>query len=112
MGDLMWEEEKEKRRDESLQEHARLSRLFKEDRFSFERERKNAIKSMIDSVEDEGQRKKLWEMQNAWDKRMKGAGSNHNRFVLAQMFFWEHFQNVWNPAIQKFNSLINKSDRT
>jgi hypothetical protein len=112
MAGLMWEEEKEERRKESIREHERLSKLFKEDRLSFERERKNAIKALIDQVEDEGERKKLWELQNDWDRKMKGAGTAHNRFVLAQMFFWEHFQNVWNPAIQQFNRILNKSDRT
>lgn len=110
MAGLMWEEEREKRRSEAIERHTRLSELFREDRLSFERERRAAIKKLIDSVEDEGQRKRLWDMQSEWDKRMKGAGSAHNRFVLAQMFFWEHFQNVWNPAIQRFNRLLNESD--
>jgi hypothetical protein len=110
MAGLTWEEEKEKRRSESIERHARLSKLFREDRLSFERERKSAIKEFIDHVEDEGQRKRLWDLQNAWDKRMKGAGSAHNRFVLAQMFFWEHFHNVWSPAIQKFKNILNEPD--
>ncbi len=108
MTDLTPEQEKELRRKEYLETHERLSRLFREDRFSFERERKNAIKALIDSVPDEEQRKRLWDLQNALDKRMKGAGSAHNRFVLAQTFFWEHFHEVWNPAIQDFNRTLNR----
>ncbi|MBW1672621.1 MAG: hypothetical protein JRJ45_03075, partial [Deltaproteobacteria bacterium] len=52
---LKWEQEKEKREKESLEKHARLSKLFKEDRFAFERERKRMIDEIINSVEDEEQ---------------------------------------------------------
>ena len=98
-----WEEEKEKRVKESLERHVRLSKLFNEDRLSFERERKRMIDGVIESVEDEGQRQRLRSLQESWDKKMRGAGSKHNRFVLAQTFFWEHFYEVWQPAIQQFN---------
>lgn len=110
MSGLMWEEQREKRRNESLENHERLSRLFREDRLSFERERRDAIRELIDSAPDEEQRKRLWDLQNSWDKKMKGAGSPHNRLVLAQLFFWDHFHNVWNPEIQKFNRILNESD--
>jgi len=107
MDGLMWEEEKEKRRRESLETHDRLHRLFVEDRLSFERERRHAIQELIDSVKDEGMKAKLGALQASWDKRMKGAGSLHNRFVLAQTFFWEHFHEVWNPTIQGLNLVLN-----
>jgi hypothetical protein len=107
MDRLMWEEEKEKRRKESLETHARLHRLFVEDRLSFERERRHAIHELIDSVKDEEMKAKLLALQASWEKRMKGAGSLHNRFVLAQTFFWEHFHGVWNPTIQGLNLALN-----
>ncbi|MBN1106498.1 MAG: DUF3135 domain-containing protein [Deltaproteobacteria bacterium] len=107
MGSLMWAEDKEKRRKEALQRHESLHRLFKDDRLSFERERRDAIHELINSVEDEDTRKRLWDLQNRWDKRMKGAGSAHNRLVLAQTFFWEHFHEVWTPGIQKLNHILN-----
>ncbi|RJR40751.1 MAG: DUF3135 domain-containing protein [Desulfobacteraceae bacterium] len=110
MAGLMWEEEREKRRDEALKNHERLSRLFKEDRLSFERERRNAIKELIESAPNEEQKKRLWDLQNSWDKKMKGAGSAHNRMVLAKVIFWDHFHNVWNPEIQKFNKMLNDSE--
>lgn len=109
MDGVMWEEKKEERRREFIEAHNRLSTLFVEDRLSFERERKNAIKALIDSVKDEKLRRKLWELQHRWDKRMRGAGSEHNRFVLAQSFFWDHFHQVWSPAIQTLNKTLNKS---
>ena len=56
MEGLKWEKEKEKREKESLEKHARLSKLFKEDRFAFERERKRMIDEIINSVEDEDQK--------------------------------------------------------
>ena len=109
---LKWEEKKEERRNESLGRHARLSKLFKEDRLTFERERKRMIDQVINSVEDEDQRSRLRALQESWDKKMRGAGSGHNRFVLAQTLFWEHFHEIWHPTIQKFNSTLNgKSDQ-
>jgi hypothetical protein len=106
MKGLTWEQEKEKREKESLEKHARLSTLFKEDRFAFEQERKRMIEEIINSVEDEEQRSRLRDFQDLWDKKMRGAGSKHNRFVQAQTFFWEHFHEVWHPSIIKFTRLL------
>ena len=103
-----WFEEKEKREKESLHNHARLSELFKNDRFAFEVERKKMIEELISSAPDEESRNRLRKFQAAWDKRMKGAGSPHNRFVLAQTFFWDHFNEVWTPAIEAFNHALNQ----
>jgi len=47
MKSLKWEEEKEKREKGSLEKHTGLSKLFKEDRFAFERERKRMIDEII-----------------------------------------------------------------
>ena len=102
-----WQDDREKRRTEALERHARLSKLFKEDRLAFDRERKRLIEEVIQSAGNEERREKLRALQASWDKRMKGAGSAHNRFVLAQSFFWEHVQNSWLPAIQKLNSILN-----
>jgi len=104
---LKWGEEKGKREKESLENHARLSKLFKEDRFAFERERKRMIDEIINSVEDEEQRDRLRAFQESWDKKMRSAGSRHNRFVQAQTFFWEYFHETWHPSIVRFNSLLN-----
>ena len=98
---------KGKRERESLEKHTGLSKLFKEDRFAFERERKRMIDEIINSVEDEEQRNRLRAFQDSWDKKMRGAGSRHNRFVQAQTLFWEHFHETWQPTIQKFNFLLN-----
>ena len=38
-----WENERELIQEEALREHSRLHKLFKEDRLSFERERKRMI---------------------------------------------------------------------
>ena len=107
MESLKWQEEKGKREKTSLEKHAKLSTLFKNDRLAFEQERKAMIDGLINSVEDGDQRKGLQAFQDSWDKKMRGAGSSHNRFVLAQTFFWEHFHEVWNPAIQKYNFILN-----
>ena len=98
---------RKKREKEALERHARLSKLFKENRFAFELERKRMIDEVINSTDNEEQKKNLRTLQKKWDKRMKGAGSRHNRFVLAQTFFWEHFHEVWHPAIKKCHFFLN-----
>jgi len=95
-------EEKEKRERESLTEHERLARLFREDRFAFERERKRMIDDVINSARGELERERLRTLQASWDRKMKGAGSRHNRFVMAQSLFWDHFYGVWQPAMERF----------
>lgn len=107
MDRLKWQEEKEKRRKNSLKEHARLHKLFVEDRLSFEREKKRIINEFLNSIEDEEKRKRLQSIQDSWDTKMRHAGSSHNRFVLAQKFFWDHFYETWHPAIQQFNFTLN-----
>jgi hypothetical protein len=102
---LEWEEGREEREAAALENHQRLHRLFVEDRLAFERERRRAIDDLINSVEEEGQRERLREQQALWDKRMKHAGSPHNRFVLAQTFFWDHLLNNWLPAVRRLNEL-------
>lgn len=107
MQNLNWRQDKAKREKEALERHARLSRLFKKDRFAFERERKRMIDEIICNVKDEDQACTLRDLQAKWDKRMKNAGSNHNRFVLAQALFWEHFHETWHPTLVKYNSMLN-----
>jgi hypothetical protein len=88
------QEDREERKRASLERHSRLSTLFKEDRFAFDRERKRLIEDVIQSVGNEGQKEKVMALQASWDKRMRGAGSAHSRFVLAQTFSWDHFHNT------------------
>ena len=107
MESLRWKEQKAEREKRSLERHARLSSLFREDRLAFERERKSMIDEVINSAEDEELRNRLRALQECWDKKMRGAGSRHNRFVLAQTIFWEHFNEVWHPAIRKFDLILN-----
>ena len=102
-----WAEQKEEREKAALEKHKRLSRLFRENRFLFELERKKMVAEVIDSAPDEAQREKLRSIQATWDKRMKSAGSKHNRYVLAQSFFWEHFHEEWHPAIRKISQALN-----
>ena len=105
MDRVAWVEEKEKREKESLAKHARLSKLFRENRIAFERERRKIIDDLINSAKDDTLRSKLRTMQDSWDRTMKGACSRHNRFVLAQAIFWKHFYEVWKPTIEKIGSL-------
>ena len=95
---------REQRRKRALEEHQRLSRLFREDRFAFERQRREAIKNLIESAPDPEVRKRLWELQARWDQRMKAAGSAQNRLALAKVLFWDHVLNKWMPKLQEFSS--------
>ncbi|MBW1720948.1 MAG: DUF3135 domain-containing protein [Deltaproteobacteria bacterium] len=108
METIDWEKEREKIREAALERHARLHRLFHEDRLAFERERKRMINSFLQSIEDPARKERLEEIQEAWDKRMRHAGSQYNRFVLAQTFFWDHFYRNWQPALQDLSTLCNK----
>lgn len=101
MEKLCEEERHENTRKEALEEHARLHKLFKEDRFAFERERKRMVEEVINGAKDTKQRKKLKALQESWDRKMKNAGSAHNRFVLAQHLFVEHVNKVWNPTMEE-----------
>jgi hypothetical protein len=101
MDPLNWMEEKEKIRKEALERHEELHMLFQEDRLSFERERKRLLDEIINSAEDPEEKQRLRELQTSWDKKLRHAGSKHNRFVLAQTFFWEHFNEVWRPTLQE-----------
>jgi hypothetical protein len=100
MENLNWEKGRQERQRKALENHARLSRLFKEDRLAFQREQKRMIDELINSIEDEKQRNRLRAFQESWDKKMREAGSKHNRFVLAQTLFWEHLHKIWNPTIK------------
>lgn len=96
-----WEVEKKKIKKNAIAEHERLHKLFKENRFAFELERKRMINEIIDGAGTEAQKERLRAVQDSWDKTMKNAGSKHNRLVLAQHMFWEHVDNIWNPSIQE-----------
>ncbi len=105
---INWEEERLRVEKEALEKHAKLSALFMENRFMFELERKRMINNFINSVKDEKRRQNLMDIQADWDRKMKRAGSDHNRFILAQTFFWEHVLNVWQPSIKKLSTLLKR----
>lgn len=100
----VWAEEKEKWRRGSLEEHARLSKLFRDNRFAFENERKRRIDELINSAGEGEVRDRLRALQNSWDMKMRNAGSRHNRFVLAQSLFWDHVYEVWQRALRQLTS--------
>jgi len=108
MKNFKTQQEKEEIRKKALERHSRLSQLFREDRFSFEKERRRLINEVIESAGSEEQKRRLKELQEDWNRRMKGAGSPHNRLILAQTFFWEHFHEVWQPALEKASRVLSK----
>ncbi|MDY6863233.1 MAG: DUF3135 domain-containing protein, partial [Thermodesulfobacteriota bacterium] len=107
MDNLKFEKEKEERKREALKRHERLHKLFTQDRLAFERERKMIIDESINSVKDEKLRGRLRVLQESWDRKMRNAGSENNRFVLAQTFLWSHIFEVFMPEINRLNKLLN-----
>jgi hypothetical protein len=103
MEQFQWDEEAEQRKEQYLKRHERMAKLFVEDRLTFERERKRLLDEFFNGIEDEGMRGRLRALQASFEKRMKNAGSAHNRFVLAQTFFWDHFHNIWQPGLARMN---------
>ena len=112
MDKTQWFKEKQEREAAALKRHARLAELFREDRFSFENETRKMIHDVIRSASTKDLRGRLEKIQADWDRKMKGAGSGHNRFVLARTFFWEHFHDVWHPTIQRCNQRLNGPEDT
>jgi len=98
---------KEKKEKKALEEHKRRSKLFKENRFMFEIERKKEIEALIKSAPPEYQGK-LRETQTEWDRTMKGAGNKHNRLVLAEYMLMNYFQGAFVPAVN--NAAGKKAD--
>lgn len=92
MENARWEEGREDREREALNFHARLSKLFKEDRLAFERERKRLIDDVIGRARTEEERSSLRAMQQSIDRKMRNAGSEHNRLVLMQKLFWDQVE--------------------
>ena len=94
MDKIKWEEEKTTRRKIYIEKHERLHRLFIENPFFFEQEKRKMINEIIDRVKNEMLQKKLISLQSSWDRKMRKAGSKENRFILAQFLFWEWIQKV------------------
>jgi sulfite reductase alpha subunit-like flavoprotein len=101
MEEFNWNEEQKKIEVDALTEHERLNRLFKENRFAFELEKRRLINQIIESAGKESEKEKLRAIQDAWDSRMKNAGSKQNRLTLARHLFFEHVEKIWNPAINE-----------
>lgn len=81
--------------------HERMSRLFKENRFQFELERKKAIEELIDESPTEHRKEALRSLQKRWDTVVNHSGARHNRLVMAEVFFWDFVRDVWLPALSK-----------
>jgi hypothetical protein len=103
MEEFNWDEEQKKIEADALIEHERLNRLFKENRFEFELEKRRLINQIIESARSESEKEKLRVIQNEWDNRMKKAGSKQNRLTLARHLFFDHVENIWNPTINEFS---------
>lgn len=81
--------------------HEKMSRLFTENRFLFELERKKLIAQAIEAAEGDGQKTVLKQIQGNLERILNNAGSEHNRFVLMQMLFWDGVNQSFRPLINR-----------
>ena len=104
---------RQKREQEALAEHARLSKLFKEDPAAFEIERRRLIVGAIAQCMDSKRKKRLEKSQKEFDRIMRGAGSDVNRFNMAQAPFWHKVINEFLPMLQTFQNITpqNKQNK-
>lgn len=84
-----WEEGREEREKQGLAFHARMASLYREDRLAFERERRRLVNEVINGAQTDVAKQKLRALQDSIDKKLRGARSEHNRFILMQKLFWE-----------------------
>lgn len=99
MKELNRDEERKTVEEKAIEEHERLYELFKSNRFAFEQEKRRLVNQVIDSAGSEAEKEKLRAIHDAWDNRMKRAGSKENRLTLAKHMFFDHVENIFNPAI-------------
>ena len=91
----------DEKRAEFLAYHEKMSRLFRENRFLFELERKTALEKIINSADTRERKKRLTDLQEKWDTTVRHAGSGHNRMVLAEMMLWDFVRDVWRPTLER-----------
>ena len=89
----------------AIENHEKMSKLFKENRFLFELERKKVIEALINNAPTEEQKLRLKNSQQKWEEILKNSGSPHNRFVLIQMLFWEQVNGDFRPVLKGFQPL-------
>jgi hypothetical protein len=94
----------------ALENHKKMSRLFKENRFLFELKRKKAIEEVINNAPTEERKLFLKDSQQKWDQILKSSGSADNRFVLIQMLFWNQVNEQFNPGLERFKAEMGSYD--
>jgi len=106
-----WEDKKKIWKQNSQDEHEQMSRLFRENRFSFELERKKKISACINNAPNLKKKEELQEIQNNIDRILNNSGSEHNRFVLMQMFFWDQVKGQFNPRLKDYKEKLDSLDK-
>ncbi len=86
-------------KEKALAEHERLHRLFRENRFAFELERKQAIETAIGRARTRRLKEELQNIQDKVDHILNHSGSAHNRLILMQMVFWKQVTEKFIPAV-------------
>ncbi len=93
------EDAKRQREERALAEHEYMSKLFKENRFTFEQRRKRLIDECINNVDDERLKEKLKQTQDKINHVMNRAKTPHNRLLLMKMLFLDQVYNEFLPAL-------------
>ncbi len=99
------EESRQKREQEALVEHERMSKLFQESPAAFEMERRRQIVETIAKCNNLSIKNRLKESQKEFDRIMNGAGSDVNRFNMAEALLWHAVTNKFKPALQMFTQI-------
>jgi hypothetical protein len=94
-----WEDRKKIWKQNSQAEHEQMSKLFRENRFSFELERKKQISACINNARNQEKKEELQRIQNNLDRILNNSGSEYNRFVLMQMLFWDQVTGKYSPLL-------------
>ncbi len=100
-----WENKKKMLKQSALAEHEQMSRLFRENRFRYELERKKKISACINNASNQHKKVELEGIQNNLDRILNNAGSEHNRLVLMQMLFWDQVTEQFSPLLNCLKGL-------
>ncbi|HFC76991.1 MAG TPA: DUF3135 domain-containing protein [Candidatus Moranbacteria bacterium] len=101
---LFTEEAQKRRREEALEKHRYMAKLFREDRLAFERERKRLIREVINNAQSQELKEELTELQAVIDKRMKGAKNKYNRLIIIRMMLMDQVNQKFLPLLRGFQS--------
>ena len=91
----------------SIEFHKKMSKLFKEDPETFEKEKERLVEEAITNAPPHIQLK-LRLLQAKFDSQMRKAGSEENRLAFAREMMLDKFLNEFNPVMQELAKMIKE----